>query len=286
MLANLQGLDHVVVLVRDLDAAAASWRRLGFTVSPRGLHSPHLGTGNHTVMLGQDYIELLGIVAPTPHNEASRALLAEREGVERVAFTARDAAGLAAELRERGLSPTGPLDFGRPVERPDGSLSEARFRTVHWPPDERPGALRLFACQHLTPENVWLPELTRHANTAFGIERVEAPVVEPRSAAEHLAGLIGAGAEPAEEGAWRVETSAGRASLVFLDEARRQGRGPSVAVDAARGVGVIGLVLRVRDLDEAARSVEGAVRSDEGDLLVPASLANGVALRLVERRSE
>src|SRR3712207_7980499 len=44
-------------------------RRLGFTVSPRGTHSPQMGSGNYTIMLGPDYIELLGIIAETPHKD-------------------------------------------------------------------------------------------------------------------------------------------------------------------------------------------------------------------------
>ena len=57
------GLDHVVILTKDLAAGAERWRSLGFTVSPRGLHSASMGTANHTIMLGEDYIELIGVVA-------------------------------------------------------------------------------------------------------------------------------------------------------------------------------------------------------------------------------
>jgi hypothetical protein len=42
-LKHIVGLDHVVVAVRNLDAAEAAWKRIGFTVSPRGTHSAHLG---------------------------------------------------------------------------------------------------------------------------------------------------------------------------------------------------------------------------------------------------
>ena len=35
-LKNVIGMDHAVVVVRDLDKAAENWRRLGFIVSPRG----------------------------------------------------------------------------------------------------------------------------------------------------------------------------------------------------------------------------------------------------------
>jgi len=62
---SVVGLDHVVVVVRDLDAAAAQWQRLGFTISPRGTHSAHMGTANYTMMLREDYLEILGVVAPT-----------------------------------------------------------------------------------------------------------------------------------------------------------------------------------------------------------------------------
>ena len=36
-LKNVVGIDHAVVMVKDLDKAAENWKRLGFTVSPRGL---------------------------------------------------------------------------------------------------------------------------------------------------------------------------------------------------------------------------------------------------------
>ncbi|MFL5215549.1 MAG: VOC family protein, partial [Microvirga sp.] len=91
-LKQIVGLDHIVVLVRDLDGAAETWRRLGFTLAPRGTHSAHMGTGNYTIMLGADYIELIGVLTETAHNAPSRALLARRgEGIERAALTTTDA---------------------------------------------------------------------------------------------------------------------------------------------------------------------------------------------------
>ena len=51
--------DHAVVVCNDLDAAAANWRALGFTLTPRGYHT--LGSQNHCIMLGRDYLELLHV---------------------------------------------------------------------------------------------------------------------------------------------------------------------------------------------------------------------------------
>src|SRR4051794_38669639 len=72
-LKQIVGLDHIVVLVRDLDGAAETWRRLGFTLAPRGTYSPHMGTGNYTIMLDADYLELIGVLTETAHNAPSRA---------------------------------------------------------------------------------------------------------------------------------------------------------------------------------------------------------------------
>ncbi|HRD77558.1 MAG TPA: VOC family protein, partial [Hyphomicrobiaceae bacterium] len=204
-LANVAGLDHIVIVVRDLAAAAENWRRLGFKVSDRGLHSAHMGTANHTIMLDEDYIELIGVVAETERNVPTRAFLDRRgEGIERAAFTARSAAGLAKELAANGFPPIGPVAFSRPVERADGVKSDARFETTQWPVDQRPGGLRIFACQHFTRENVWLPELLGHANTARRIERLELLSTAPRAAADHMSRMIDMPIEAEPDGAFRV----------------------------------------------------------------------------------
>ena len=56
MRTNISGLDHAVILVRDLDAAQATYARLGLTLTPRGFHS--IGTHNHCIMFGSDYPSL------------------------------------------------------------------------------------------------------------------------------------------------------------------------------------------------------------------------------------
>src|SRR6202165_5152957 len=183
-------MGRVVVVVRDLDNAAENWERLGFTVSPRGTHSATMGTGNFTVMLDPDYFELLGVLAETEHNIPTRAFLAKREGIERVALTAIDSAAGAEEIRARGFAPLGPADFERPVTMPNGIQSAAKFRTFGWPIAEAPGGVRIFACQHKTRETVWIPELMQHANGAKRLLQIL--VVSPMAAkdAAHLARMI------------------------------------------------------------------------------------------------
>ena len=113
-LKNVVGIDHAVVMVRDLDGAAENCKRLGFTVSPRGTHSAHMGSGNYTIMLDHDYMELLGVLNATEHNAPTRAFLEKNgEGIERIAFTAVSSAAGAEKFRAR-LSPSGrPISNGR-----------------------------------------------------------------------------------------------------------------------------------------------------------------------------
>ncbi|WP_270937125.1 VOC family protein, partial [Falsiroseomonas oryzae] len=223
-LRHVIGLDHVVIAVRDLDRAAEAWAALGFTMSPRGTHSAHMGSGNYTMMLGEDYMELLGVLTPTEHNAGLRAFLDGREGLDRGAFTTDDAAAGAAELRARGLAATGPVAFGRPVQLPGGGEAEARFNVFQWPKEERPAGLGIFACQHLTRENVWIPELQRHANGASRILRVEVLARDPAAAAAQMARLIDRAVAPELDGALRVPTGGGRADFVFLTRAQLAAR--------------------------------------------------------------
>lgn len=281
-LQSIIGLDHVVIMVRNLDEGAETWRKLGFTVAPRGMHTAVMGTANHTIMLGEDYIELIGVVAETERNLLSREFLRTRgEGIERVAFTTSNAADGVAEIKARGLDGAGPFDFGRTVDLPDGGKTEARFRTFLWPVSERPAGLRIFACEHLTRDAVWIPELTRHANTALGINRVEMVTPQPRAAAEHMARLIDQSVDRDADGAFRVRSGGGRGIFVFLDRATLGRRHPGVPLDGLPAEAVVTLALRVANLEAAAVALGSrAIRQRSGALSVAPTHANGVLLEL------
>ena len=207
-LKNVIGIDHAVVMVKDLDKAAENYRQLGFTISPRGTHSAHMGTGNYTIMFDPDYMELLGVLEATEHNAPARAFLDKQgEGIERIAFTAVDSAAGAEEIRARGLTPIGPTDFERPVTLPNGTASAAKFRTFMWPTAEAPGGVRIFACQHKTRETVWIPELMKHANAAKRIRQVLIATPEPAKEAAHLARLIDREPKADADGAVTVPSS-------------------------------------------------------------------------------
>jgi hypothetical protein len=256
-LQHVIGLDHVVVAVRDLDAAASAWQAVGFTLSPRGTHSAHMGSGNYTIMLGEDYIELLGVLAPTEHNASMRTFLEERQGLERAAFTTDDAQAGVAELRAKGIEAMGPVSFGRPVSLPGGGEAEARFEVFRWPTAMQPGGLGIFACQHLTRQNVWITTLQSHANAATRIMRIEVLTPGPEVAARELAHLLDREAERQADGAWRVRSGARRADLVFLDRDTLGRRHADVGLDAMPGQGAAALVLGTSDLSATREALGG-----------------------------
>jgi hypothetical protein len=281
-LKNVIGIDHAVIVVRDLDRAAENWKRLGFTVSPRGTHSAKMGSGNYTIMLDPDYMELLGVLVETDHNAPSRAFLAGRgEGIERVAFTAVDSAAGAEEIRAHGFEPVGPIDFERPVTMPDGSLSAARFTVFQWPIAEAPGGLRIFACQHKMRETVWIPELMKHANGAKRLRQALVVSPEPAKDATHLARMIDREVRTESDGAVAVTSGSDRAGFAFLTKDQLSRRYPEVSLAGLPERGGAGLVIATSDLAAAEKAVGSSGVRSGGAVCVTPAAANGTLLAFV-----
>ena len=281
-LKNVIGIDHAVVMVKDLDKAAENYKRLGFTVSPRGTHSAHMGSGNYTIMFDPDYMELLGVLAPTEHNAPARAFLEKRgEGIERIAFTAIDSAAGAEEIRARGFPPVGPVDFERPVTLPNGTVSAAKFRVFQWPVAEAPGGVRIFACQHKTRETVWIPELMTHANAAKQLKQVLIASPEPAKDAAHLSRLIDREAKTEADGAVTVPSGGDRADFVFLTLAQLGKRYPGVSLAGIPERGGAALVLVSGDLAATEKTLGSAGVQSGSAICVPPAAANGTLLAFI-----
>jgi hypothetical protein len=281
-LKNVIGVDHAVVVVRNLDRAAETWKRLGFTLSPRGAHSTGMGTGNFTIMLDPDYIELLGVLVETEHNIPTRAFLAKRgEGIERIALTALDSAAGAEEIRARGYEPLGPSDFERPVTMPDGTRSAAKFRTFQWPIEEAPAGVRIFACQHKTRETVWIPELMKHANGAKRLRQALMVSPEPAKDAAHLARMIDRDVRNEPDGAVALASGSDRADFVFLTKDQLGRRYPEVSLSELPERGGAGLVIATSDLAAAEKAAGSSAVRGAGAVCVAPQAANGTLLAFV-----
>src|SRR5512145_919401 len=109
MRKHLNGIDHVVVLVRDLERARDAYARMAFTLTPRGYHT--LAAQNHCIMFGRDYIELLSVPKPHPAMQYFTDFLAQGEGLGAVALATDDAAAARAGMTAAGIAADEPLDF-------------------------------------------------------------------------------------------------------------------------------------------------------------------------------
>ena len=272
MRRHVQGIDHVVVLVRDLDRARDAYARMGFTLTPRGHHT--LGSQNHCLMFGRDYVELLAVPRPHPAMQYFSDFLARGEGLGAVALATDDAAGLHAGLAADGIAADAPLDFSRPVER----LGDARFRIVQFAADAAPGC-RMFACQHFTRELVWRPEYQAHANGAQEIAAVALIAEDPAGAAAAYAKLLGAKPQPIAEG---LLVQTGSAPIAVASRWKLGHRLQGAGLPLRPRPLVAALFVRVADRARAAsvlrRNGMVPVALADGSFAVSAQDAHGVAV--------
>lgn len=172
MRKHLQGIDHVVIAVRDLARTGADFRRLGFTLTPHGRHTT--GSENHCIMFERDYFELLAAPVPHPVTRYYREFVERGEGLAALALATDDARGFHDELAADGIAVDAPVDFSRPVQLAHGTF-DASFRITQLKAEAAPAG-RIFACQHFTRELVWRPEYLRHDNRVLGLAGVAAIV--------------------------------------------------------------------------------------------------------------
>ncbi|BAI71907.1 hypothetical protein AZL_012690 [Azospirillum sp. B510] len=186
---GITGLDHLVIATRNLDAARDGYSRLGFAVTPRGHHT-QLKSANHTVLFPTGtYLELLGVEEQRPVNAHYAAFLRQREGIAAIALKTPDARAATAPLAAAGFPVAEPVDFGRPVELPEGRR-DASFTIAQIDPATTPAG-RVFLCQHHTPDLVWRPDQMEHANGATGLEALVIAASEPDAVAATYARLLG-----------------------------------------------------------------------------------------------
>src|SRR5437588_12276471 len=180
-----RGLDPLVHVVRDLDAAGAFYRRLGFTVGARNRHP--WGTHNRIVQLSGFFIELLTVAEPdklgndgfsTFFGEHHRDFLSQREGFSFLMLESHDTAADAQAFHAAGIALSDGLRFERGGRAPDGSPRTVAFSLV-FARDNGVDGPGFALCQQHTPEQFWNPELQRHTNTVQAAAGVVAVADEP-----------------------------------------------------------------------------------------------------------
>ncbi|MEQ8651384.1 MAG: VOC family protein [Kiloniellales bacterium] len=205
-----RALDHIVLTVRDLEAAGKRFEALGFTVTPKAQHS--WGTANRLVQFqGRCFIEILTVDRPELLEAHSRSLppgafdfgafnrdyLARREGFSMLVLSGQDSQADRADFAPIGGHPT--FDFERKATLPDGSAAKVAF-SLAFASDPALPDCGFFTCHNRFPDVFWKPAFQSHANGATDMARVVMAAPDPAQHAAFFTRFTGQRAEPVEGG--------------------------------------------------------------------------------------
>lgn len=204
MESKLRNLDHIVLAVRDLEAAASFFEKLGFQTGTRNRHP--WGTENRLIQFGGSFVELITVgIAPSeipPHGPRQfsfgafvRDYLDHGEGIAMLVLTSDDAIADAGRFAEAGIGNFDPFYFERMGRHPDGSAAHVAF-TLAFATNSNAPLAAFFVCQHHFPENFWNPAFQRHPNGGRSILSVEMAVPDPSVHAAFLSDFTGTSAAP------------------------------------------------------------------------------------------
>src|SRR5436190_17210576 len=169
-------IDHVVILVNDLQAASADYTALGFTVTPGGEHADGLTHNALICFADGSYLELIAFKGRAP--ESHFFYRGEGyEGLVTFALLPDDINRVISSARQRSLDLQGPIPGGR--LRPDGTRIE--WQTARPPSRDLP-----FLCADVTPRELRVPSGlgTQHANGILGIDSITVQVRDLRASTE------------------------------------------------------------------------------------------------------
>jgi hypothetical protein len=225
-------LDHLVILVRDLELASADYKSLGFTVTPGGEHADGLTRNALVPFQDGTYLELVTFLDPEDptDNVWGWRRFYPREGLIDYCAASDDLDADVRRLASLGFGVEGPENGGRRL--PDSTNIRWRSARIR-----QEGRIFPFLIEDLTPRELRVPggPETRHPNGAIGVSSLEISVPDVDSAANALAALADK-APPVRLGSCTLRTVEAR------DE-DAQGSGPS-----AVGL-VVGEAGGVRELD-------------------------------------
>ena len=271
-------IDHIVLAVRDLDAAAETYEALGFTLTPRAAHEDRMGTSNRLAQFaGRNFIELLEVDRPetlVPHDCEStppifsfgahnRAGIAEREGLSMLVFASDDARADSAAFAAAGVPTYAPFDFERQARLPDGQEVTVAFSLAFMTSPDMP-KIAFFVCQNRAQEHFWKPAFQTHANGAQAIKTVYLASPAPARDGAFIGRLFGGAGTPVPGGI-RVACGPDHEVLVLEPDAIAE-RDPTFELEPDGGPIFAGIALQT---DQPGRGT------------IPSSAAHGMFIEWV-----
>lgn len=195
----ISSIDHVVILVEDLDTGIEQYQAMGFTVVPGGKH-PRF-THNALVSFADgSYLELIAFWETASEADAEmhrwQKHLEHRGGLIDYAVALSPLEEDLAAIQARGVTVSGPHPGAR--SRLDGvQVAWKMGQTVQ----KQPGSLP-FMIEDITARDVRVPggDATSHPNGVTGIQSLTIVVQDSAVAAERYAALLGLAGEQGPSG--------------------------------------------------------------------------------------
>jgi catechol 2,3-dioxygenase-like lactoylglutathione lyase family enzyme len=279
-----RGLDHLVLVVHDLDAAGGLYEAMGFRVGARNRHP--WGTENRIVQFPGTFLELItvgGGAEIPPHLGPSFSFGAfvrdaqERgEGFAMLVLESQNAEADKAVFDAAGVGGFDRTSFSRLARRPDGSTVHVAF-SLAFARDKLAPEVGFFVCQQHYPENFWNPAFQAHPNGATGVPGVLMVAENPSAHAEFFTDFTGQHDLVSHSGGIVVPTPRGRievltgASLAFHTGLR-------LAEEPPRFVAFRVAVPEIAALETRLQGAGLPVLRREGTLVVPPEAAHGTAI--------
>lgn len=222
-----RGIDHLVLDVRDLEAARDVYSRLGFTCTPRAQHG--WGTANFLVQLQGSFLEILTVDRPElltdPEDGAfsfgrfNEVYLESREGFAMLVLESRDSDADQEDFKARGLQTYAPFGFSRQAKLPSGDEVTVSF-SLRFVTDPHAPGIGFFTCEQYAPEFFWKSEYQTHANGARAVYAIDMISEHPTLHRSFLEAFSGANATDAVESYIAIETPRGILRTSTMERAR------------------------------------------------------------------
>ncbi len=172
----LKGIDHIVVVVPELEAAIKSYGELGFTVGRGGKHN--IGTHNALIAFADgSYMELIAFLAPVAGHPWYDAISKSGGLVDFCAQT-DDLDADVASFRRAGVNINDPNAMSR--DRPDGY----RVKWVLAIPNPPFNGSVPFLIKDETPREERMPREHNHRNGVTGIASLMIAVADAAKVAQ------------------------------------------------------------------------------------------------------
>src|SRR5713226_6895268 len=185
-----QGIDHVVIVVSELESAIASFTSAGFTVVRGGKHP--IGTHNALIAFADgSYLELIAFVKPVPGHPWQIAL-DKGGGIIDFCMRTDDLVTTVESLRRAGAKIADPSPLTR--DRPDGF----HLSWVLAIPSAPFNGQVPFLIKDDTPRDERVPRERSHRNGATGVRTLAIAVNDPGVTSRYYARVLGLPGAPVE----------------------------------------------------------------------------------------